>query len=133
MTEQLPENSTGPAPDALCQHFSECGGCTAQDVPYEEQLARKQLALETLFKPHWDKAIPVAPSPSLWNYRNRIDLTFGRRHYPEPPPKDFVRETVLGFKREGKWFWTLDLQECRIGPAGVDKLIDSVRNWARAQ
>lgn len=131
MTEQLPENSTGPTPEALCQHFPECGGCTAQDVPYEEQLSRKQLALEALFKPHWDKAIPVAPSPSLWNYRNRVDLAFARKHYPEPPPKDFVRETVLGFKREGKWFWTLDLQECRIGPEGVEKLIDSVRNWAR--
>ena len=46
------------------------------------------------------KAVPVAPSPAIWNYRTRIDLAFGCRHYPEPPPKDFVRETVLGFKRE---------------------------------
>lgn len=115
----------------LCPHFPECGGCTAQDVEYAEQRARKQQVLEDLFKPMWQKAIPVAASPAIWNYRNRIDLTFGRKHYPEPPPKDFERETVLGFKREGKWFWTIDLAECRIGPVGVDKLIHAVRNWAR--
>lgn len=132
MTEQITEDAAAPsAGDELCPHFSECGGCTSQDVPYEEQRARKQEILEGLFKPSWQHAIPVAPSPSIWNYRNRIDLTFGRKHYPEPPPKDFVRETVLGFKREGKWFWTIDLSECRIAPEGVDRLIGAVRGWVR--
>lgn len=117
----------------LCPHFVECGGCTAQDVPYHEQLERKQQSLVDLFKAHWSGPIPIEPSPAIWHYRNRIDLTFGRKHYPEPPPKDFPRETVLGFKREGKWFWTIDLAECRIGPSGVEHLIDAVREWARAR
>jgi len=116
---------------ALCPHFTECGGCTTQDVPYEQQLAQKQTVLQDLFKAFWSEPIPVEPSPAIWHYRNRIDLTFGRKHYPEPPPKDFVRETVLGFKREGKWFWTLDLSECRIGPVGNPALMASVRAWAR--
>lgn len=132
MTEQIaddtPDVESGPE---VCPHFTECGGCTAQDVPYDEQIARKQQTLEDLFKASWQKAIPVAPSPSIWNYRNRIDLTFGRKHYDEPPPKDFVRETVLGFKREGKWYWTIDISECRIGPAGVENLICAVRQWVR--
>ena len=131
MTDEIAERTEGTASGEVCPHFTECGGCTAQDVPYEEQLARKQQGLEDLFKAYWQKAVPVAPSPQVWNYRNRIDLTFGRKHYPEPPPKDFVRETVLGFKREGKWFWTIDLTECHIGPVGVDKLIGAVRGWAR--
>jgi len=129
-SDDLKEHPDG-APQTLCTHFAECGGCTAQDIPYEEQLGRKQKALGDLFKSAWTAPIPVEPSPAVWNYRNRIDLTFGRKHYPEPPPKDFVRETVLGFKREGKWFWTIDLQECRIGPTGLDGLINGVRDWAR--
>ncbi|NUM56007.1 MAG: 23S rRNA (uracil(1939)-C(5))-methyltransferase RlmD [Candidatus Hydrogenedentes bacterium] len=132
MTDQTAEGAAEVESGAeVCPHFPECGGCTAQDVPYEEQLSRKQLALEDLFKPMWQKAVPVAPSPSIWNYRNRIDLTFGRKHYEEPPPKDFVRETVLGFKREGKWYWTIDITECRIGPVGVENLINAVRAWVR--
>jgi len=124
---EIPENTDA----GLCPHFPECGGCTTQDVPYEQQLAQKQAVLAALFKAHWADSIPIEASPSIWNYRNRIDLTFGRRQYPEPPPKDFVRETVLGFKREGKWFWTIDLSECRIGPKGNPALIEAVRTWAR--
>ncbi len=132
MTDSNPEGTIEPASDAdTCPHFQECGGCTAQDIAYDVQVARKQEVLEELFKATWQKAVPVAPSPAIWNYRNRIDLAFGRKHYPEPPPKDFVRETVLGFKREGKWFWTIDVTECRIGPAGAEGLFGAVRNWVR--
>lgn len=115
----------------ICPHFTDCGGCATQDVPYAEQLRRKQTALQGLFQGVWSSPIPVEPSPSIYHYRNRVDLNFGRKHYPEPPPKGFERETVLGFKREGKWFWTLDIDECRIGPEGLERLLAAVRDWAR--
>lgn len=73
----------------------------------------------------------MEPSPDCWHYRNKLDLNFGRKHYPDPPPKDFPRETVLGFKRSGKWYWTLDIEDCLIGPAGADILLTAVRQWAR--
>ena len=114
-----------------CPHFGECGGCTDQHLAYTEQLTQKAARLSTLFKAFWSAPIDVTPSPSVWHYRNKLDLNFGRKHYPEPPPKDFQRETVLGFKRGGKWFWTLDIDECRIGPQGTDALLASVRSWAR--
>lgn len=115
----------------LCPHFGVCGGCSIQNVPYSEQLARKQSALGGLFQEYWSGPVSVEPSPTLWHYRNRVDLIFGRKQYAEPPPKGFERETVLGFKREGKWFWTLDIEECRIGPRGLSGLMDSIRRWAR--
>ncbi len=117
----------------LCPHFGECGGCAAQDIPYEEQLHRKAAALQELFAAHWDAPIPVEPSPVLWHYRNKVDLNFGRRYYDTPPPKDFVRETVLGFKRKGRWFHQLDIQECHIAPEGLGPLLEAVRAWARTQ
>lgn len=116
---------------SLCPHFGECGGCETQDVAYEEQLSRKEQALRTLFAPYWQGPIPVDPSPVLWHYRNRMDINFGRKQYDLPPPKGFKRETVLGFKRRGRWYWTLDLSECRIGPPGLPALIAAVRRWAR--
>jgi len=117
----------------LCPHFGECGGCQSQDVPYEEQLVAKEAALRELLASYWDGPIPVTPSPVLWHYRNKVDPAFAPKRYPEPPPQGFVRETVLGFKRKGRWFWPLDIEECRIGPEGLDALLPAVRRWYREQ
>jgi 23S rRNA (uracil1939-C5)-methyltransferase len=117
----------------LCPHFGDCGGCKSQDVPYEEQLARKSDALRKLFAAYWDGPIPVAPSPQIWNYRNKVDFSFSRKFYPEPPPKDFERESVLGFKSKAGWFRPLEISECRIAPEGMTPLLASVREWMSSQ
>jgi tRNA/tmRNA/rRNA uracil-C5-methylase (TrmA/RlmC/RlmD family) len=100
-----------------------------QDVPYEEQLVRKGKALEELFAPFWNGGINVLPSPVLWHYRNKIDPAFSPKHYPEPPPKDFQRETVLGFKRPKCWYWPMEIEDCLIGPEDVAPLLAEVRAW----
>ena len=130
--QPIPSTSTDPAP-RLCPHFGECGGCQSQDVPYAEQLVAKEEALCQLLESFWDGPIPVTPSPALWHYRNKVDPTFGGKHYPEAPPKGFQRELVLGFKKRGRWYWNLDIEECRIGPEGFSDLMASVRQWARAR
>ena len=71
----------------------------------------------------------MLPSPMEWNYRNKVDFNFARKQYPEPPPADFMRETVLGFNKKGKWYFPLDIEECRIAPEGADALLGSVRQW----
>jgi 23S rRNA (uracil1939-C5)-methyltransferase len=114
-----------------CVHFGECGGCRSQDVPYAEQLAAKARALEELMAPYWTERIDVEPSPVLWHYRNKIDPNFGRKYYETPPPKDFERETVLGFKHNGQWFRPLEIEECLIGPEGVGDLLAGVRAWMK--
>ncbi|MCL4694405.1 MAG: hypothetical protein KJ060_18085, partial [Candidatus Hydrogenedentes bacterium] len=131
MNDQSERESAAQVSEARCLHFGECGGCSFQDVPYSDQRATKSDTLRALFDAHWSEPIPIEPSPDCWHYRNKLDLTFGRKHYPEPPPKDFPRETVLGFKRSGKWYWTLDIEECHIGPEGAESLLNAVRLWAR--
>jgi len=115
----------------LCAHFGECGGCLSQDIPYEEQLQRKATALEELFCALWKDPIPITQSPLRWRYRNRLDFNFGRKHYPEPPPKDFVRESALGFRRRGRWYWPVDVQDCRIGSEQNSALLDAARTWMK--
>ncbi len=128
-----PEPESAPVETAadVCAHFGDCGGCQSQNVPYEQQVLAKSEALSALFRAHWETPIAVTASPGIWHYRNKVDPNFGRMHYPEPPPKGFERELVLGFKRHGKWFWTLDMTECRIAPKGTDTLIAAVRDWAK--
>jgi 23S rRNA (uracil1939-C5)-methyltransferase len=114
-----------------CIHYGSCGGCAAQDVPYEMQLAGKQSALGALFRNDWQEPIPVTPSPVLRHYRNKIDPAFSFKWYEEAPPRDFLRETVLGFKVKGNWRRPLELEECLIAPEGVDALFPAVRDWVR--
>ncbi|GMW01125.1 MAG: 23S rRNA (uracil-5-)-methyltransferase RumA [Candidatus Hydrogenedentota bacterium] len=102
-----------------------------QELPYENQLGRKQQALEALLSGFWDGGIDIIPSPAIWHYRNKVDPAFDRMHYPEAPPKDFVRDTALGFRRKNRWNITLDIQTCRIGPEGLDELMRAVRVWYR--
>jgi len=120
---------TTPSTLARCPHFGDCGGCKSQDVPYEAQVAAKSAALGELFADFWTAPIAVTPSPTQWNYRNKIDPAFSRMRYPEPPPADFVRETVLGYKKKGQWYWPLDIDECHIGPEGASALLQATRAW----
>ena len=114
---------------SICRHFGTCGGCQYQDMPYEDQLARKSTWLKDLFKEFWQEEVTVIPSPVLLHYRNKVDPGFALKRYDEPPPKDFPRETLLGFKQRKGWRWPMDIEECLIGPEGIDELLESVREW----
>lgn len=113
----------------LCPHFGICGGCQAQDVAYVEQIENKRAALADLLAPLGVETVTVEASPVLWHYRNKVDPTFGRKFYDVAPPEGFERESVLGFKRKGRWFWPIDIDTCLIGPQGLDALLPAVRTW----
>ncbi|MCX5770596.1 MAG: 23S rRNA (uracil(1939)-C(5))-methyltransferase RlmD [Candidatus Hydrogenedentes bacterium] len=115
--------------DEHCTHFGDCGGCKFQDVPYPEQLARKSAVLEDLLGELWGRPVPVDPSPEVWHYRNKVDLSFSPKWYAYPPPPGFEREPVLGFKTRGRWYKPTEIIECRIGPPDLSALLGSVRAW----
>ncbi len=117
--------------EVRCPHFFDCGGCKSQDVSYAEQVSAKSDALGVLFADYWTAPVQVTPSPVIWNYRNKIDPSFSRMRYDVVPPKDFVRETVLGYKKKGQWFWPLDIEECHIAPEGASALLQATRAWYR--
>jgi 23S rRNA (uracil1939-C5)-methyltransferase len=119
--------------ETICLHFGECGGCAAQDVPYATQVAAKAEALQELLGFAWPGPVPVTPSPVQWHYRNKVDPGFSPQQYETAPPKGFVRDTVLGYKRRGRWYWPLEVAECRIAPEGLGALLESVRAWYKLQ
>ena len=130
MSTPMRESSGNNEAGDVCPHFGECGGCQSQDVPYAEQTAAKARLLEELFAPFTGDPIPVTPSPVTRHYRNKVDPSFAGKHYDTPPPADFERETVLGFKK--RWYWPIEIETCRIGPEGLDALLGAVRVWYRA-
>ena len=66
----------------LCPVFGECGGCAYQDIPYEQELQRKDELVKNLLRrnPRIGEHLfePIVPSPKPYHYRNRLDLKFIR-------------------------------------------------------
>ena len=65
-----------------CVLFGQCGGCSYQDIPYEEELRIKYIHLRSILKDIVDfkKVIleDVVSSPRVYNYRHRLDLRLKR-------------------------------------------------------
>ncbi len=71
----------------LCASFGSCGGCQYQDIPYTEELARKEGLLKDLLAKELSLPEnvfePITPSPEVYHYRNRLDLTLRKRNNGE--------------------------------------------------
>ena len=61
-----------------CPVFGECGGCSWQHLPYEEQLkAKEDIFRETMWRlgtVERKNILPIIPAPSEFNYRNRAQF-----------------------------------------------------------
>ncbi|MFH2070940.1 MAG: 23S rRNA (uracil(1939)-C(5))-methyltransferase RlmD [Elusimicrobiota bacterium] len=105
-------------PARLCQHFGVCGGCSFQDIPYQQQLSSKQKRIEQLFGgfPAGD-VLPIIPSPDIYFYRNKMEFVFG-----EP--------LCLGLRQRGSFSNIVNIKECLIFSQKAPGLLDAARRWA---
>ncbi|MDP3542745.1 MAG: 23S rRNA (uracil(1939)-C(5))-methyltransferase RlmD [Elusimicrobiota bacterium] len=111
---------------SLCRHFGTCGGCSLQDKPYDAQLVlKKEKVLAALAGVAGLPAPSVIGAPDIWNYRNKMEFSFGDVY---PPVEG--RWLKLGMKPKGRWYEILDLQECHLPSPEAAKLLASVRAWA---
>ena len=63
-----------------CKHFSDCGGCSYQNVPYEKQLEIKSNQVKSILdnvltEPY--NFLPIVESPKKTEYRNKMEFSFG--------------------------------------------------------
>ncbi len=108
--------------EPLCKHFSICGGCRWQHVPYVQQQALKEknvraafegLALET-------QIAPIIGCEPPWYYRNKMEFSFS---------SDASGEHFLGLMMLGGRSRVLNLTECHlVSPWFIDS-IKCTRDW----
>lgn len=55
--------------------FPKCGGCQFADMPYKEQLKRKQKRVEQLLK-EYGKVMPIIGMEEPAHYRNKVHAVF---------------------------------------------------------
>jgi len=99
LTEEKPRYGRGelveihtPAPERIaprCPHFTRCGGCHYQHIPYETQLQIKsdilRDQLERIGKLNDPAVHPTVSSSQPWNYRSQAQFhltTGGKLGYP---------------------------------------------------
>ncbi|MCS6965952.1 MAG: 23S rRNA (uracil(1939)-C(5))-methyltransferase RlmD [Candidatus Kapabacteria bacterium] len=111
---------------STCPHFGDCGGCRWQDVPYAEQLRRKEEALRVLFAEVGVEAgliLPILGSPVPFGYRNKMEFT------AVPDPGDGLR---IGLHRRGRFDEVVNIAECWLPQPLANHLLEFVRERARS-
>lgn len=95
-----------------CVHFSECGGCTYQTLPYEEQLKMKAEQVKKLID---DVIAPISEgyeflgikaSPMQKAYRNKMEFSFGDAYKDGP--------LALGMHKRGSFYDIVSVSACQI-------------------
>ena len=104
--------------DSPCPHFEQCGGCTYQTLPYNEQLKLKESQVHALLEPvilsgSKDESVdikslfePIVPSPVQFGYRNKMEFSFG--------DASFGGELELGLHKRGSFYDIVTVKNCRI-------------------
>ncbi len=106
----------------FCEHFTICGGCKWQHIPYEKQLFYKQKqVLDNISRIggiEVENVYPIIGSEHTKYYRNKLEYTFSNRRwftYEEIQAKseDLPRDGV-GFHIPGMFDKVLDINDCLL-------------------
>jgi 23S rRNA (uracil1939-C5)-methyltransferase len=99
-----------------CPYFGRCGGCAYQHIDYEHQLAIKwrqvRDALQRIGKLKDIPLRPIIPSPTQYEYRNRITV--------------HVQDGMIGFFRRDS-HRLVDVERCPISCGEVNRALTELR------
>lgn len=117
-----------------CSHFTVCGGCKWQHLPYEEQLSFKQQqvtdALQRIAKVELPEITPILGSEKIWSYRNKMEYTFSDKKWRTweeiKSGKEFNDSSnALGFHIPGAFDKVLHIDSCFL----QDEKGNEIRNF----
>jgi len=124
--------------EPFCPHFSVCGGCKWQMLPYHKQLEYKSVQvsdqLHRLAKIDLPEIAPIIGSDTDKFYRNKLEFTFSALRYLT---REEIQNTdaelsdeqpVLGFHAPKLFDKVVDIQECYL----MSEPQNAIRNFLRA-
>lgn len=112
--------------EAVCPHFGQCGGCTYQTLPYEEQLRLKEKQVRKLMDEAVDGAYiweGIKPSPAVYGYRNKMEFSFGDEYKDGP--------MALGMHKRGSFHDIVSVEECQIVDEDYRRILSCTLKWAK--
>lgn len=129
---------------ARCSHFHDCGGCSWQNLPYDKQLSYKEDIVretlehltpvdESLRKQLPGRVLKIIPSPQVFHYRNKLEMSFG---YASMRSEErggkriyFDEDPSIGFHQPNQWSTVLPITECHLYDEQIGMLLSDVRRF----
>lgn len=107
-----------------CIHFGNCGGCTYQNISYEEQLKLKERQvkdlLDSVIKEEYEFE-GIKASPIQFAYRNKMEFSFGDEIKDGP--------LALGMHKRGSFHDIVTVNECQIVDNDYNLILSCVLNY----
>ncbi len=129
---------------AFCPHFGVCGGCSWQELPYDQQLHWKSVqvgeCLQHLANCPTGLVAPTLAALETTYYRNKMEYSFSDRLWlpTAPVPSEFNRDVSglpafgLGLHARGAYDKVINLETCFLQSPLSVAILKEVRSWAQA-
>lgn len=122
-----------------CSHFTVCGGCRWQHLPYDFQLAAKQKqvvdALTRIGHIELPEISPILGSENVWEYRNKMEYTFSNRCWLTfeqlNSGNEFPDRDAAGFHIPGAFDKVLNITRCHLQEDFSNRLRIFIKEYAK--
>ena len=122
-----------------CSHFTLCGGCRWQHLPYEYQLKCKQQqvedALTRIAKIPLPEITPILGSSQIWEYRNKMEYTFSNKKWLTfeqlESGEEFPDRDAAGFHIPGAFDKVLDIDACHLQDDFGNRLRKFIKQYGK--
>lgn len=104
-----------------CECFGMCGGCTYQNISYEQELEFKKNTVLDLLNKGGIKDYEfcgITPSPLTCGYRNKMEFSFGDNG------KD--GELTLGMRKRDSYYEVINADKCLLVHSDINKILSCV-------
>ena len=110
-----------------CPLFGSCGGCQLQTMELGKQRRAKMEMVSRLVAPFEGRVHPIRGAADGYGYRNKLELSFGRRRFFPEAEKDAVADaqegSFLGMHPRGWHSKIVPVPECRLASPGMNEAI----------
>jgi 23S rRNA (uracil1939-C5)-methyltransferase len=105
----------------ICKHFGQCGGCSFQDIPYLEQLQRKEEKVKELIAAGGiSTELKPINSYAKWFYRNKMEFGFSANS-----------GLICGLYKKGNHREVVDIEECLIFSLDTGNILHKTKEFAK--
>lgn len=107
-----------------CPHADECGGCSYQSLPYEEQLKLKAGQVQALLAPVLPEGYSfegIKGSPIVEAYRNKMEFSFGDEIKDGP--------LALGMHKRGSFYDIVTVGQCALVHEDICRILTATLEY----
>ncbi|SVB09835.1 uncharacterized protein METZ01_LOCUS162689, partial [marine metagenome] len=118
--------------DVKCEYFADCGGCSFQNLDYNQQIIAKEHQVKDIFlrigKFMDVECKPILTCDETFYYRNKMEFTFSNQEYISENKKDRdPADFVLGLHAPGRWDKILDINKCYIQSPVANQILKFIK------